>query len=465
MITLGRPDVLPVQPLRRPFSTADNSTILIGANTPPFLAPKGTWFDETIDLREPEGTRFTSEVQACLASIQPRQRKRSGSAEANHHKVIRKILANGFRCHLYRDPPWVAYLRKAESYRDSPAWLSGKAMSRTVDLMAEANLLQTNLGEYGRASTYQITQTLHEISGHYGIRDNSLTFRLPPEKLVRLRSERPQRVAMDFVASDDTRQWTALLEAYNDFLTQQNIALALSGIEEIEWAARLNAHGINGSGMPFYRPERFQTDLYRQFNNGSFDQGGRLYGSWWINAPKRLRRKITINGEPTVELDFSGCAIRMLYHERGIDYRDDPYFLPLLVAHEEKEGLGTSYYREGVKALTQALINGDSDGKPERAKIAGFSFKPFTRVEVRRMIEEKHESIIDAFGTGAGLRLQRRDSDLALAIITNMREWGMTALPVHDSFIAPKSYEMELREAMNSIYKEMFAFYPIIKYQ
>ncbi|PKP98986.1 MAG: hypothetical protein CVT74_09280 [Alphaproteobacteria bacterium HGW-Alphaproteobacteria-13] len=152
----------------------------------------------------------------------------------------------------------------------------------------------------------------------------------------------------------------------------------------------------------------------------------------------------------------------MLYHERGIDYRDDPYSLPLLVAHEKKEGLEAKHYREGVKALMQALINGDSDGKPERAKIEGFSFKPFTRPNVRRMIEEKHESIIDAFGTGAGLRLQRQDSDLALAIITNMRECGITALPVHDSFIAPKSNETDLREEMAQAYKEAFSFCPII---
>lgn len=81
------------------------------------------------------------------------------------------------------------------------------------------------------------------------------------------------------------------------------------------------------------------------------------------------------------------------------------------------------------------------------------------------MIEQKHESIIDAFGTGAGLRLQRRDSDLALDIITNMRKRGITALPVHDSFIAPKSNEIALRAEMKATYKEAFSFYPIIKQQ
>lgn len=459
--TLDRPDAIPAESQHCPAPTLNNIEIY----APPFIAPKGTWLDETIDLREPEGSRFTDDVLTRIQSVETRQRRRKGAAEANHRRRIRAILANGFRCHLYREPSWVAYLRKAESYRHGPVWLSGESLGDAVDLMVKAKLLTTNLGEFGRASTYRITQTLYEIAEQHGIGDNSLTCRLPSEKLVRLRSQRPQRTAIDFTESDDTRRWTALLDAYNSFLTQQDIALAVSGAEEIEWASRLNKHGNNGSGMPFYRPERFQTDLYRQFNNGSFDEGGRLYGGWWINAPKAMRRKITINGEPTVELDFSGCAIRMLYHERGIDYCDDPYSLPLLVAHEGKEGLEARHYREGVKALTQALINGDSDGKPERAKIEGFSFKPFTRPDVRRMIEEKHESIIDAFGTGAGLHLQRRDSDLALDIITNMRKRGIIALPVHDSFIAPKSKEIALRGEMKGTYKEAFSFYPIIKQQ
>lgn len=462
--TFNRPVSIPVQPPHNSLPTANNSAILLDADAPPFLAPKGTWFDEAVDLREPDGSQFTDDVLTRIAPLEPRQRSRRESAEANHRQIVRKILANGFRCFLHRDPAWVAYFRKAGSYRDSPAWLSGKTMSRTVDLMAEANLLQTNLGEYGRASTYQITQTLHEIGERHSIGDNSLTLRLPPKKLVRLRSERPQRTEMDFAASDDTQQWTAQIDAYNDFLTQQNIALAISGAEEIEWAARLNAQGINGSGMPFYRPERFQTDLYRQFNNGSFNQGGRLYGGWWINAPKKLRRKITINGQPTVELDYSGCAIRMLYHERGIDYRADPYALPPLAAYQEKEGLEADHYREGVKALMQALINGDYDGKPEMARIEGFSFRPaFKRSEIRQMIEEKHKSISGAFGSGAGLRLQRQDSDLALAIITKMQERGIATLPIHDSFIAPKENEFDLKDEMNGMYKNMFTYYPIIK--
>ena len=424
----------------------------------------GTFFDENLEFREPEGSRFTNDVLVCLADIELRQRKRRERDEANHRKIVGKILANGFRCFLYRDPAWVAYFRKAESYRDSPAWLSGKAISRTVDLLTRANLLQTQLGEYGRASTYQITQTLYEIGRRHDIGDNSLTFRLPPEKLVRLRSKRPHRAEINFAPSRETRKWIALLAAYNAFMAQQDITLGLSGAEEADWATKLNAHGGNGSGMPFYRPERFQTDLYRQFNNGTFEEGGRLYGGWWINIPKALRPRITINGLETIELDFAGHAVRMLYNERGIDYRDDPYEIAAIAELERRKGLNPGHFRKSIKSMTQALIN-DREGRyPERIQLpVGHRFSPhFKRRQVRDMIAEKHRAIADAFGTGAGLRLQRADSDLALDIIVRLKDRGIAALPIHDSFIAPIENKEQLEAEMKDSYNRKFLFDPII---
>ncbi len=111
----------------------------------------------------------------------------------------------------------------------------------------------------------------------------------------------------------------------------------------------------------------------------------------------------------------------------------------------------------------QALINGDSDGHPERARIENFTFKPFKRAEIRDMVVDKHPAIAEAFGSGAGIRLQRKDSDLALGIITNLQEQGILALPVHDSFLVTQTHERKLIEQMESRYLEFFNLKPVIK--
>jgi hypothetical protein len=246
--------------------------------------------------------------------------------------------------------------------------------------------------------------------------------------------------------------------------------LELSTEEEAQWVRHRNKERRRNKGRncpSLLRPERIQTDLYRKFNNGSFNYGGRLYGGWWITVPKALRKKITINGQPTIELDYSGCAPRMLYHEREIDYDADadPYWLEPIAALEQEQGLKPDHFREAIKAMMQALINGNPDKHPELIPLPdGLSFRPhFKRSEVQRMIEECHAPIADAFRTGAGLRLQRKDGDLALSIITALKEQGIAALPIHDSFIVPAAREEQLREAMKQLYYEQFSFFPKVK--
>jgi hypothetical protein len=41
--------------------------------------------------------------------------------------------------------------------------------------------------------------------------------------------------------------------------------------------------------------------------------------------PKHMRPFIHINGEKTIEIDYSAFHILMLYNQEGIDYQDDPY--------------------------------------------------------------------------------------------------------------------------------------------
>ena len=62
-----------------------------------------------------------------------------------------------------------------------------------------------------------------------------------------------------------------------------------------------------------------------QCNRGSFKFGGRSYGALHQSLRKELRPHIHINGNGTVEVDYSAYHIRMLYHKEGIDFREDPY--------------------------------------------------------------------------------------------------------------------------------------------
>jgi hypothetical protein len=428
------------------------------------LMPKGTWFDEGLDFKGPEGDAFTRHILGLIAPFEGLKIKRSRAKAENHYTRVRKLLANALRCFYYFDPALVSYFRKAGRLKDKPLWFTGTGMRSATDALAKAGLIDATSGKPGSASTYEATEALLFAALDFGVTETSLTYRLPRERLVRLYETNREGPYADFDTTDETEQSTAMLEAINGFLDQQDIALDLAFAEEAKVVGGWNFK--RPKDMPRYHtPELLRTDLYRQFNNGSFEEGGRLYGGWWIMVPAYLRPRITINDQPTVELDYSGCAIRMLYHLRGLECPDDPYRLEEVVAFENQKGFRAGYFRNAIKDLTQARINGTNRNKDMMCDLkGGVTFSPrFTRDEITAMIEAKHEAIADAFGSGAGVRLQRMDSDLTLSIVTRLMEQGVVALPIHDSFIVQECHKGQLFQEMNDRYNDMFGYNPVIK--
>ena len=81
----------------------------------------------------------------------------------------------------------------------------------------------------------------------------------------------------------------------------------------------------------------------RVFNNNNWQSHGRLYGGRYQQLNEDERSRMTINDEPTTELDIKSCHPTMAYAEVGIDWygqsNQDIY---------EKEGVA-SWPRDLVK--------------------------------------------------------------------------------------------------------------------
>jgi hypothetical protein len=70
-------------------------------------------------------------------------------------------------------------------------------------------------------------------------------------------------------------------------------------------------------------------------------------------------------------------------------------------------------------------------------------------------MSEHHREIKGWFRSGRGLELQRLDSDIAEATLLSLVDQGVCCLPVHDSFIVPRSHENQLRAAMTQAYHDV----------
>jgi hypothetical protein len=199
--------------------------------------------------------------------------------------------------------------------------------------------------------------------------------------------------------------------------------------------------------------------LKRVFNNSSFDEGGRFYGAGHIFLNEEDRKLLTINDNPTVELDYSAHHIRMLYHIIGMEYNDDPYG----VLCESKAD------RKMYKLVQLVSIN--SSGLHEAVMAIRDVFRrkqiphDLTNKAIITLIErfrEAHHPIEDFLFSGIGLKLQNRDSKITEAILMRLMKQNIPCLPVHDSYIVETRYRGALEQAMIEEYEEIMGFEPVI---
>ena len=99
------------------------------------------------------------------------------------------------------------------------------------------------------------------------------------------------------------------------------------------------------------------------------------------------------------------------------------------------------------------LINAD-DELSAMQSIAGSIGGSGALGKARTLIEQiksKHSAIADAFGTGAGLRLMRVDSDMAETVLLRLIGRGIVGLPIHDSFIVEERHSGILAQTMDDV--------------
>ncbi|WP_404933713.1 hypothetical protein [Nitratireductor sp. L15S-10] len=346
------------------------------------------------------------------------------------------------------EPPYVeSYGGNRDHQRERGYPTRIRATRRLIDELDEVILIGEG-GEENPGGEIHRPITRNTLEGNHNHPDFLGIFRKEPLPLIRLKSPRDGDNGsprfLPFAQTPETQRMTGNLNRINSFIDEHWIDLILSN-EEFSRLSSFRDEEVDEFGE---RAEVRQDldlllsrELYRVFNNGDFDQGGRFYGGWWQGIPRQYRRFITINGYPTAELDYSNMQIAMLYAQVGEALNDDAYSL---------EGFPASH-RRLLKTTLLKMINADGVIPPPRIneRPDGWEWN-----QIQEALREKHQPIARYFNSGIGVRLQRIDSDIAERVVLAMRERGALALPIHDSFIVWEGRQDQLRTAMADAYRE-----------
>lgn len=244
----------------------------------------------------------------------------------------------------------------------------------------------------------------------------------------------------------------AVLERVNALLAKADLFLCEEAWERI-CAKRKPAEDLTDEERKHlqYLGNMTAKQVYRSFTE-TWEQGGRLYGGWWMGVERGERRLIQIDGEQTAELDYGQLQPTLLFARVGgaLDY--DPYTVP-------------GYPREVGKDWFMRLLNqteSKGGGYIKRAKDVALP-PGITAEEYTRRFKQHLAPICHFFGKGMGLTLQCEDSELALAVLDTLAGQGIVAMPIHDSFIVKRRHEETLRSTMIECFRQIYGFDPVIK--
>lgn len=352
-------------------------------------------------------------------------------ARSKAHSAAREaVLLDAVITGAYKPERWISYSRRhdwwADARRNRGTAYSYATVVPAVDELSALGLLEHQKrqpGGVGWQSRFRATSRL-------------LNLLVPPAviwdpvEVIRLKDR--DGCLIDYRDTNRTIRMRARLEEINE-------ALGSTRIELLDPQATFSGHVIRIGANVLYPA---MNALYRVFNRGSFALGGRFYGGWWQQASKDIRSHLAIDGCRTVELDYPQLHPSMLYAEVGSQPEGDIYTVQ-------------GWDRAIVKVALLILINAGTHDAAVRAIAQGIGGEG-AHAEAARLIQaikDRHPLIAGFFHSDAGIRLMKRDSDMAEEIMRRLLARGVVVLPIHDSFIAPDAHASQLCEAMSAAWR------------
>lgn len=379
-------------------------------------------------------------VEAYEDHRAPRTRKRKAEDQRTFEATIEAVLCDLINHELVGFPKHVHITRSKQvlgvaSRYKAPA--INQKLPDILDKLAKPELGYIRMQNGHRAMFGAAKRTTIRPAGHLLDRIKESGIKLadlgqhPHGDVIILRETktdpRVRPKIISYVDTPETDQFRLQMQTINSWLMSADVAF--------------DPDLVTGKPMNVDPCER---TLRRIFTRGRFDNGGRLFGGFWMQLPKHQREEaLFINGDDIVELDYGQMAPRLFYAMKGLQPPDkDLYAVP-----------GYEKHRDGIKKVMNSMF---------------FAVKPITQMPqgVRKTFEKKHHildvvraitayhpGIADLFHRGLGHQAQFMESQIMVDILLTLRDMDIVALPIHDAILVATSDKADAREIMLERFK------------
>jgi hypothetical protein len=410
---------------------------------PQSLGPPSShiWFDPQCRANDPGLATaikaFGSYLQAKEIELATRSRARTASARRNFSLAVEAICCNLMIALMVGEETSLAVplahgMMWARGRCPNPVY--GQHFLDVINLLVSLKLVERLTKGYrfsGKSKAPSLLRSTEGLAEHLPLNDMHWRHirREPDKELIILKADKDEdgsSAPVDY----PTSKRTMLLRAQ---VARINRWLASADIDALDEAGSL---AIGEDGRPI---APFRLSLHRTFNNNSWQEGGRLWGGFWMSMKRAERfRRIRIQGEPIADVDYQQLYPRLAYVRAQAAMPEDDFY--------DVAGDGSS--REGWKTLINAMLFAERPlgNWPHDTREC---FPVGTRLkDAVAMIERKHRPIAHLFGSGIGFQLMRIESDILIGVVSHLFKGGIPALPLHDAVLVGRSHAETAKEVM-----------------
>lgn len=331
-------------------------------------------------------------------------------------------------------------------------------MIDVVNRAHEVGLIDKVTGTESSRKTTRVraSSSLREMFEKTNLTLFDMTLECPSKEVIVLTrndfiNNKKKRVEVDYVDTDHEpiKSMREQVRKYNALLWRTFIdipPLSEPFIKQPYWDK--NAGKTKNKSVRLTQENKF---VRRVFYRADWNLGGRFHGGWWQRINKDWRKKIYINDESTVEEDYSGLHINLLYGLQGLQPHDNPYALDNLYFD-----FTTKQQRNIVKGIVLNAINASSEKSAFKAyrqqQQTGSIEKSLNDKQLKLLLDEfkeKHPAIVDSICADKGVELMNIDGKITANVINHFTNKNIPILTIHDSYIVQNIHSGELRTVMN----------------
>lgn len=357
--------------------------------------------------------------------------------------------------------------------RYNPVGIGVKGLKTAITKLKEHKLIEVKPGYYklgedndSETTTVLATAKLTKILIDDNWVDAKIRWMSTPE-VVRLRKDNKDKTLVDYVDGNFSNWLRRELTKYNELLAATEIYI----LSKDEMDVVYEAYDLNLSRV-FIDHNRVNPK-----GDSQFAYGGRMYASW-CDLSGEMRKRLEINDNKTVEIDYEGGHVRAIYMELtgrpyvGANGETDPYKnltvdgvnIPRSIVKKVATIMQfTSSIKDTVGAVDNAYnpanikfkAKKDTRSKKDKDKAIEYNLV-VKRTPLKSIIKaylDRHKVIKGYYlgGKRMGHFIQFIESNMLFEVVVELTKRGIPVLTVYDSFIVEHQYEDLVIDLMNSM--------------